>query len=81
MGIVLARSCTLSAVRGRLAPVCPRHAHPLSPRRRDGSRGAEAHRGNKRPQWEVEAGVASRLHGGITHGQGTPMALALEARS
>ena len=81
VGMGRAHSGALSAGSGVRATGWPGPAHPLRPRLREGYLEAMAKWGTHRRQREVEACVAPRLHWGITSWQGTPIALALDARS
>ena len=81
LGMGRVRSWALSAVRGVRAAGWQGPANPLRPRLREGDLEARATRGAPRRQIEVEACVAPLLHGVLTSWQGTPIALALDARS
>ena len=81
LGMVLSRSCALSAVSGLLATVLQRPANTLRQRLRDSYLEAEAKRGAQRRQLEVETCFAPLLRWVVTSWQGTQLALALDATS
>ena len=81
LGMVLARSCALSAVSGLLATVLQWPANTLRQRLRDSYLEAEAKRGAGRRQLEVETCFAPLLRWVVTSWQGTQLALALDATS
>ena len=81
LGMVLSRSCALSAVSGLLATVLQRPANTLRQRLRDSYLEAEAKRGAGRRQLEVETCFAPLLRWVVTSWQGTQLALALDATS
>jgi hypothetical protein len=79
LGLVLARSCSLTAVSAIVAAVWHRQEATIRPRVREWSDEAPATRGSKRQALQVETCCAP-LWGWIVSGwQGTPWALALDA--
>ena len=81
LGMVLSRSCALSAVSTMLATVLQWPANTLRQRLRDSYLEAEAKRGAGRRQLEVETCFAPLLRWVVTSWQGTQLALALDATS
>lgn len=80
-GMVLARSCALTAVSSLLAPRWQRKANPLRQRVRDWDDAASANRGRRRQTLEV-AHCCAPLRGGVlTEWPGTQMARARAARA
>jgi Transposase DDE domain len=80
-GMVLARSCALTAVSGLLAAVWRRKENTLRQRLREWYYEAAAKRGQQRQTLEVESCFAPLLRWVITEWRGTQIALALDASS
>lgn len=80
-GMVLARSCALTAVSGLLATVWRRKENTLRQRLREWYYEAPAKRGPQRQTLEVESCFAPLLRWVITEWRGTQIALALDASS
>ena len=80
-GMVLARSCALTAVSGLLATVWRRKENTLRQRLREWYYEAVAKRGQQRQTLEVEACCAPLLRWVLMEWRGTQIALALDASS
>jgi hypothetical protein len=78
-GMVWARSCALTAVSSLLATIWKRKENTLRQRLREWSYEAPAKRGRQRQRLEVAQCFAPLLGWVITDGQGTQVALALDA--
>jgi hypothetical protein len=78
-GMVLARSCALSAVSSRLAEGMQRHAQTVRQRLRAWYDDTQRKRGLKRQELRVETCFAPLLAWVISWWQGTQLALALDA--
>jgi hypothetical protein len=78
-GMVLARSCALTAVRQLLAAGRPRQEQTVRQPRREWSDDVPRKRGTKRQALGVETCFAPLLGWGVSLWQGTPLALALDA--
>ena len=81
LGMILARSCALSTVSGLLATLWKGQDNTMRQRLREWYDEAAAKRGQKRQSLEVEACFAPLLGWVLTQGQGSQMALALDASS
>jgi hypothetical protein len=79
VGMGLARSCALTAVRARVATVHGRKEQTLRQRWRAWDDEVPAKRGTQRPALPVETGCAPLLGWIVSGWQGTPLAVALEA--
>jgi hypothetical protein len=78
-GMVLARSCALSAVSNLLAAGRQRNAQPVRQRRRAGYYDAPRNRGTTRQERRVETCLPLLLGWVVRWWHGTPRALAIEA--
>ena len=79
LGMVLARSCALSAVRALRAEGLRQQENTVRQRLREWCYEASAKRGAKRQEVHVETCFAPLLAWGLSWGQGRPLAIALEA--
>lgn len=79
LGLVLARSCALTAVRAFLASWLGRHEQTVRQQWRECCDEAAAKRGTARGALRVERGVVPLLAWVVSLWQGTPWALALDA--
>jgi hypothetical protein len=79
LGMVLARSCALTAVSACLAPWFNGTENTLRQRLRECCYPAQAKRGNHRQAVVVETGFAPLLAWVLSRWEGTPLALALDA--
>ena len=79
LGLVLARSCALTAVRAFLAPWLGRQEHTVRQQWREFCDDAAATRGTARCALRVELGFVPLLAWGVRLWQGTQLALALDA--
>src|SRR5499433_1140669 len=79
LGMVLARSCALTAVSAMVATVQGRHENTLRQRLREWYYEAPAKRGGQRQALQVETCFAPLLGWIVSGWQGTQLALALDA--
>jgi hypothetical protein len=79
LGLILARSCALRAVRVWLAARLQRQDNTVRQQWREWCDEAQAKRGAQRQALVVDDGFMPLLRWVLGHWQGTPLALALEA--
>lgn len=78
-GMVLARSCALTAGSHLLAKGMPRQEPTVRQQRRAWDDDVPRQRGTKRQAWRVETCFPLLVGWGVSWGQGPPLALALDA--